>query len=182
MTKKEKIFIIHKKINLIKSRRGTSPRTLRQPANKQGAKTRSKCWMMRKTIGVTSRLEAFCYDTKKKVKNEEIFYIGICNGYIPTKFVIRYRMRFDEILSHDPMARVACEVVVNTGLVLVVGEITTNCYVDIDKIARATIKEIGYDRAKYGFDAETCAILVSIDEQSRDIALGVTLLRGQKRQ
>ncbi|MGI6348519.1 MAG: methionine adenosyltransferase [Eubacteriaceae bacterium] len=86
----------------------------------------------------------------------------------------------DEILSHDPMARVACEVVVNTGLVLVVGEITTNCYVDIDKIARATIKEIGYDRAKYGFDAETCAILVSIDEQSRDIALGVdTSLEGK---
>ena len=79
----------------------------------------------------------------------------------------------DEILSHDPMARVACEVVVNTGLVLVVGEITTDCYVDIDKIARKTIKEIGYDRAKYGFDAETCAVLVSIDEQSGDIALGV---------
>jgi len=79
----------------------------------------------------------------------------------------------DSILELDPMARVACEVVVNTGLVLVVGEITTDCYVDIAKIARKTIKEIGYDRAKYGFDAETCGVIVSIDEQSGDIALGV---------
>ncbi len=79
----------------------------------------------------------------------------------------------DDILAKDPMARVACEVVVNTGLVLVVGEITTNCYVDISKIARQTIKEIGYDRAKYGFDAETCGVIVSLDEQSGDIALGV---------
>lgn len=79
----------------------------------------------------------------------------------------------DSILAQDPMARVACEVVVNTGLVLVVGEITTNCYVDISKIARQTIREIGYDRAKYGFDAETCGVIVSLDEQSCDIALGV---------
>jgi S-adenosylmethionine synthetase len=79
----------------------------------------------------------------------------------------------DNILAQDPMARVACEVVVNTGLVLVVGEITTNCYVDISKIARQTIKEIGYDRAKYGFDAETCGVIVSLDEQSGDIARGV---------
>lgn len=86
----------------------------------------------------------------------------------------------DEILGQDPMARVACEVVVNTGLVLVVGEITTACYVDIDKIVRSTIKDVGYDRAKYGFDAETCAVLVSIDEQSSDIALGVnTSLEGK---
>jgi S-adenosylmethionine synthetase len=79
----------------------------------------------------------------------------------------------DSILALDPMARVACEVVVNTGLVLVVGEITTECYVDIAKIVRKTIKEIGYDRAKYGFDAETCGVIVSIDEQSGDIAMGV---------
>lgn len=79
----------------------------------------------------------------------------------------------DSILALDPMARVACEVVVNTGLVLVVGEITTECYVDIAKIARKTIKEIGYDRAKYGFDAETCGVMVSINEQSGDIAMGV---------
>lgn len=79
----------------------------------------------------------------------------------------------DAILAKDPNARVACETSVTTGLVLVSGEITTNCYVDIPKIVRKTIKEIGYTRAKYGFDAETCAVLTSIDEQSPDIAVGV---------
>ncbi|TCL63003.1 methionine adenosyltransferase [Hydrogenispora ethanolica] len=79
----------------------------------------------------------------------------------------------DAIISQDPNARVACETAVTTGLVLVMGEITTNCYVDIPKIARQTIREIGYTRAKFGFDSETCAVLTSIDEQSPDIALGV---------
>lgn len=79
----------------------------------------------------------------------------------------------DAIFSQDPMARVACETAVTTGLVLVTGEITTNCYVDIPKIVRSTIREIGYDRAKYGFDCDTCAVLTSIDEQSPDIAMGV---------
>lgn len=79
----------------------------------------------------------------------------------------------DEILRHDPHARVACETSVTTGLVLVAGEITTSCYADIPKIVRRTIKEIGYTRAKYGFDAETCAVITSIDEQSPDIAQGV---------
>jgi len=79
----------------------------------------------------------------------------------------------DAIFAEDPMARVACETSVTTGLVLVTGEITTCCYVDIPKIVRNTIREIGYDRAKYGFDAETCAVLTSIDEQSPDIAMGV---------
>lgn len=79
----------------------------------------------------------------------------------------------DEIISKDPMARVACETSVTTGLVLVAGEITTKCYVDIPKVVRNTIKEIGYDRAKYGFDCDTCAVLTSIDEQSPDIAMGV---------
>ncbi len=79
----------------------------------------------------------------------------------------------DAIFSEDPNARVACETAVTTGLVLVMGEITTKCYVDIPKIVRSTIKDIGYDRAKYGFDAETCAVITSIDEQSPDIALGV---------
>ncbi|MCX7923025.1 MAG: methionine adenosyltransferase [Clostridia bacterium] len=79
----------------------------------------------------------------------------------------------DAIFAKDPMARVACETSVTTGLVLVMGEITTNCYVDIPKVVRNTIKEIGYDRAKYGFDADTCAVLTSIDEQSSDIAMGV---------
>nr|WP_207741441.1 methionine adenosyltransferase [Eubacterium maltosivorans] len=79
----------------------------------------------------------------------------------------------DAIIEQDPIARVACETSVSTGLVLVAGEITTNCYVDIPKIVRETIRGIGYDRAKYGFDCETCAVLTSIDEQSSDIAMGV---------
>lgn len=79
----------------------------------------------------------------------------------------------DAILAEDPMGRVACETSVATGLVLVTGEITTDCYVDIPKVVRETIREIGYDRAKYGFDCDTCAVLTSIDEQSPDIAMGV---------
>ncbi|MCP3028310.1 methionine adenosyltransferase [Halobacillus sp. A5] len=79
----------------------------------------------------------------------------------------------DEILKNDPNARVACETTVTTGLVLVSGEISTNTYVDIPSIVRKTIKEIGYTRAKYGFDADTCAVLTAIDEQSPDIAGGV---------
>lgn len=79
----------------------------------------------------------------------------------------------DAILADDPEARVACETVVNTGLVLLTGEIRTKTYVDMQKIARDTIREIGYTRAKFGFDADTCAVLVSIDEQSEDIAMGV---------
>lgn len=79
----------------------------------------------------------------------------------------------DAIFTCDPQARVACETSVTTGLVLVMGEITTNCYVDIPKIVRETIRQIGYTRAKYGFDGETCAVLTAIDEQSPDIALGV---------
>ena len=79
----------------------------------------------------------------------------------------------DEILSKDKNARVACETFISTGLILVAGEISTNCYVDIPHIARETVKEIGYTRAKYGFDAETCAVLTAINEQSPDIAMGV---------
>src|SRR5699024_1621218 len=79
----------------------------------------------------------------------------------------------DEILAKDPNARVACETTVTTGMVLVAGEITTTTYVDIPSIVRQTIKDIGYTRAKYGFDAETCAVLTAIDEQSPDIAGGV---------
>ena len=79
----------------------------------------------------------------------------------------------DAILTEDPYARVACEVVVSTGLILVTGEITTECYVDIPRVARDTVLDIGYTRAKYGFDGETCAVLSSIKEQSPDIAMGV---------
>ena len=79
----------------------------------------------------------------------------------------------DAILAQDPNGRVACETLVTTGQVHVVGEVSTNCYVDIPKIIRETVREIGYTRAKYGFDADTCGILVSLDEQSPDIAQGV---------
>ena len=79
----------------------------------------------------------------------------------------------DSILAKDPMARVACETAVTTGMVMVMGEISTSCYVDIPKVVRETIKEIGYDRAKYGFDCDTCSVITSIDEQSGDIAMGV---------
>ncbi|MDI6907414.1 MAG: methionine adenosyltransferase [Thermoanaerobacterales bacterium] len=79
----------------------------------------------------------------------------------------------DAILAGDPAARVACETLVTTGLALVAGEITCNCYVDIPSIVRRTVREIGYTRAKYGFDADTCAVLTTIDEQSPDIAQGV---------
>ena len=79
----------------------------------------------------------------------------------------------DAILEKDPMARVACETTVTTGLIHVMGEITTNCYVDIPRVARDVVRDIGYDRAKFGFDCDTCAVITSIDEQSPDIALGV---------
>ena len=79
----------------------------------------------------------------------------------------------DELLKKDPLARVACETTVTTGLVLVAGEISTKTYVDIPKLVRETVREIGYDRAKYGFDCDTCAVITSIDEQSGDIAMGV---------
>src|SRR5205085_2446677 len=79
----------------------------------------------------------------------------------------------DAILAQDPMGRVACETLVTTGLALVAGEITTKCYVDIPKVVRETIREIGYDNPAIGFDYETCSVLTSIDEQSKDIALGV---------
>jgi len=79
----------------------------------------------------------------------------------------------DSILEQDPNGRVACETTVTTGMVMVMGEISTSCYVDIPKIARQVIRDIGYDRAKFGFDCDTCGIITSIDEQSCDIALGV---------
>lgn len=79
----------------------------------------------------------------------------------------------DALMEQDPMSRVACETSITTGLVLVMGEITTNAYVDIQKIVRETIREIGYDRAKYGFDCDTCGVITAIDEQSSDIAMGV---------
>src|SRR2546427_3867954 len=79
----------------------------------------------------------------------------------------------DAVIRQDPTGRVACETLLTTGLVVVAGEITTNCYVDIPRVARETIREIGYTRAKYGFDFETCGVIAAIDEQSSDIAMGV---------
>jgi len=79
----------------------------------------------------------------------------------------------DAIMAQDPMARVACETAVTTGLAVIMGEITTSAYVDIQKIVRETVREIGYDRAKYGFDCDTCGVITAIDEQSADIAMGV---------
>ena len=81
----------------------------------------------------------------------------------------------DAILAKDPVARVACECLVKTGFVLVAGEISTECYVDMPFIVRDTLRKIGYTRAKFGFDADTCAVLTAIEEQSPDIALGVDL-------
>ena len=82
----------------------------------------------------------------------------------------------DAVLADDPAGRVACETLVNTGLVVVAGEITTKTYVDIPKLVRETLHRIGYDRAKYGFDADTCAVITTIDEQSADIAQGVDVV------
>ncbi|WP_455718784.1 S-adenosylmethionine synthetase N-terminal domain-containing protein, partial [Anaerosporobacter sp.] len=79
----------------------------------------------------------------------------------------------DALLAQDPMSRVACETAITTGLVLVMGEVTTQGYVDIQKIVRDTIKEIGYDASEKGFDANTCGVIVALDEQSADIAMGV---------
>ena len=88
----------------------------------------------------------------------------------------------DAILEKDPYGRVACETLVTTGLAFIAGEITTTCYVDIPKVVRSTIRDIGYTRAKYGFDYETCAVITSIDEQSPDIALGVDERTGEHEQ
>ena len=79
----------------------------------------------------------------------------------------------DALMEQDPMSRVACETCTTTGIVMVMGEITTNAYVDIQKIVRDTIREVGYTRGKYGFDADTCGVITAIDEQSSDIAMGV---------
>ena len=79
----------------------------------------------------------------------------------------------DEILKKDATARVACETTCTTGIISIMGEITTNCYVDFPKLARQVVLDIGYDRAKYGFDGNTCAVVTAVDEQSPDIAMGV---------
>src|SRR3954462_1669804 len=79
----------------------------------------------------------------------------------------------DAVLTGDPTGRVACETLITTGLIVVAGEISTSCYVDIPRLARQVVRDIGYTRAKYGFDADTCGVVVALDEQSPDIAQGV---------
>ncbi len=113
-------------------------------------------------------------EENKLAKNRHLFTSESVSDGHPDKIADQISDAIlDAIISKDPDARVACETTVTTGLVLVAGEITTSVYVDIPKIVRDTIKEIGYTRAKYGFDAETCAVLTAIDEQSPDIAQGV---------
>ena len=105
---------------------------------------------------------------------EKIIYIRISNRRHPDKICDQISDAvLDAIIALDPTARVACETTVTTGMVMIMGEISTNCYVDIPKVARETIREIGYDRAKYGFDCDTCSVMTTIDEQSNDIAMGV---------
>lgn len=113
-------------------------------------------------------------DIENMVKNRHLFTSESVTEGHPDKICDQISDAIlDEILLKDPNARVACETTVTTGLVLVTGEISTSTYADIPKIVRNTIKEIGYTRAKYGFDAETCGVLTAIDEQSPDIASGV---------
>lgn len=113
-------------------------------------------------------------EVRNMVKNRRLFTSESVTEGHPDKICDQISDAIlDEILTSDPNARVACETTVTTGLVLVSGEISTSTYVDIPKIVRDTIKDIGYTRAKYGFDAETCGVLTAIDEQSADIAGGV---------
>ena len=108
----------------------------------------------------------------KSVKNFVYFRIRY-RGTSPTKSSDQISDAIlDQILEQDPGARVACETTCTTGLIHVMGEISTKCYVDIPSVARQVVREIGYTRAKYGFDADTCAVITSIDEQSPDIAMG----------
>ena len=105
---------------------------------------------------------------------KNFIYFRICTEGHPDKMCDAISDAIlDALIEQDPMSRVACETATTTGLVLVMGEITTNGYVDIQKIVRDTVREIGYTRGKYGFDADTCAVITAIDEQSADIALGV---------
>ena len=87
----------------------------------------------------------------------------------------------DAIYAQDPNGRVACETMITTGMVIIAGEVTTTATIDIPSIVRKTIKEIGYDRGKYGFDAETCAVMVSLDKQSPDISIGVSRKNEEKK-
>ena len=119
--------------------------------------------------------EFFCSDKRREITMSHYFFTSesVTEGH-PDKICDQISDAvLDAILEKDPMGRVACETTVSTGLVHIMGEISTECYVDIAKTAREVIREIGYDRAKYGFDCDTCGIITNIDEQSGDIAMGV---------
>ena len=111
---------------------------------------------------------------KERTNGKIIIYFRISNRRHPDKICDQISDAvLDALMEQDPMSRVACETAITTGLVLVMGEITTNAYVDIQKIVRDTVDQIGYNRGKYGFDAHTCGVITAIDEQSSDIAMGV---------
>ena len=134
---------------------------------------------MRVQPDITLRRPAgrFCAPQKRKEKNimaKRLFTSESVTEGHPDKICDQISDAvLDAIIAKDPQARVACETTATTGLIHVMGEITTSCYVDIPKVARQVVKDIGYDRAKYGFDCNTCAVITSIDEQSGDIAMGV---------
>ena len=151
----------------------------RQPAIVQGAKSGGVYRKMRVHQNSTLRLCGVFFHPPTSERNDlkmaRRFFTSesVTEGH-PDKICDQISDAvLDAMLAQDPMSRVACETAVTTGMVHIMGEITTNCYVDIPKIARQVIREIGYDRAKFGFDCDTCAVLTSIDEQSPDIAMGV---------
>jgi S-adenosylmethionine synthetase len=120
-------------------------------------------------------MRVFSFNTKGGTKMEKRLFTSesVTEGH-PDKMCDQISDAvLDAILAQDPMARVACETATTTGVVFVIGEVTTNCYIDIDTIVRQTVKEIGYDRAKFGFDCETCSVITSLKGQSPDIAQGV---------
>jgi len=126
---------------------------------------------------LTDTLRAYCYAThqRKEYIMEKLLFTSesVTEGH-PDKMCDQISDAIlDALMAQDPMSRVACETSTTTGLVMVMGEITTNAYVDIQKIVRETVREIGYTRGKFGFDANTCAVITAIDEQSADIAMGV---------
>ena len=127
------------------------------------------------TSGVAAAISVFLLISRKDYKMKKILFTSesVTEGH-PDKICDKISDAIhDEILSQDPMSRVACETFATTGVITVMGEITTNAKYDVQKIVRDTVSEIGYDRAKYGFDCTTCAVLSSIHEQSADIAMGV---------
>ena len=118
-------------------------------------------------------MKRFYYERKKKMERRLFTSESVTEGHPDKMCDAISDAILDALLAQDPMSRVACETATTTGMVLVMGEITTKAYVDIQKIVRETIREIGYTRGKYGFDADTCGVITAIDEQSTDIAMGV---------